>query len=686
MQNELGTEVPPSVTKKAEQMGCLQSVKYVYLDGVYGSRFPAASIGSKKATRFGNIASANAHKVNLGSGWVAFKSPSYANVNIADEPSTKKIENNSLSNSTSTKKTNDIISSATPKSDLKSIPLSTQRETEFYQGYIRFKMSVANTTSSIIADVSLDFILDENLLHIVEHGDYPLKNGKLILGNIYGGKSKTITILFEPLTCAKATDIKCQVNYVDHEGNMASVFMEPKEISVVCPIMKTDQDINIGMLKGFIEKLPSKDSRVYEIQNGFNVKRLAIIAREVVEKHDVKHIRTLNTRDNRTCEIWYYGRTKVNQDDIVIKVSIVTEHQTMELFAATCSAEALTGLLAEVGRDLKQTIESKAGGRGRVVNLTINGSVIQRSNLLDMCNMDGTCDVNVVIEDSVVQHSSIGGAAEKARLRREQEEDQRKRLEEQLRQAHVQKPAFFPAEKPPLKENNKDNSTGIKKNSIGMEFVLIPPGKFNMGSNECKDEKPVHKVHIPNPYYLSRYPVTQREWKAVMNSNPSKFKSDDRPVECVSWNDAQDFIRKLNENEGTNKYRLPSESEWEYACRSGTTTVYSFGNDESKLNDFLWYTNNSGKRTQIVGLKKQNSWNLCDMHGNVWEWVQDRWHSSYVGAPTDSSEWDEGSNPNRIARGGSWNTLAKGCRAATRLYYRPGTKTDHLGFRVLREV
>jgi formylglycine-generating enzyme required for sulfatase activity len=175
-----------------------------------------------------------------------------------------------------------------------------------------------------------------------------------------------------------------------------------------------------------------------------------------------------------------------------------------------------------------------------------------------------------------------------------------------------------------------------------MTFTLISAGDFYMGSEESGDEKPVHKVKINNPFYLGIYPVTQREWKAVMDDNPSYFKGDDMPVEQVSWDDVQEFIKKLNEKEGTDRYRLPSEAEWEYACRVGTTSRYSFGDDESKLGDYAWYDDNSGDKTHPVGQKKPNSWGLYDMHGNVWEWVQDKWHDSYGGAPTDGSAWESG--------------------------------------------
>ena len=132
-----------------------------------------------------------------------------------------------------------------------------------------------------------------------------------------------------------------------------------------------------------------------------------------------------------------------------------------------------------------------------------------------------------------------------------------------------------------------------------------------------------HKVTIKNSFYLGKSSVTQKQWKKIMGKNPSHFKGEDRPVEMVSWKEVQKFVTKLNEKEGTDKYRLPSEAEWEYACRAGTQTRYYFGDDESKLNEYAWYAENSGSQTHSIGQKKPNSWGLYDMHGNVWEWVQD---------------------------------------------------------------
>ncbi len=207
-----------------------------------------------------------------------------------------------------------------------------------------------------------------------------------------------------------------------------------------------------------------------------------------------------------------------------------------------------------------------------------------------------------------------------------------------------------------------------------------------MGSNGDDREKPVHKVKISKPFYLCKYPVTQKEWIAVMGSNPSNLEGDNNPVESVSWDDVQEFVKKLNATEGTDKYRLPSEAKWEYACRADTTTKYSFGDDEAKLGEYAWYDKNSGKKTQPVGQKKPNPWGLYDMHGNVWEWVQDNWHHSYKGAPADGSVWENESSSRRVLRGGSWCNVAGGCRSAVRGSGVPVNRYYDLGFRLLRAV
>ena len=219
-----------------------------------------------------------------------------------------------------------------------------------------------------------------------------------------------------------------------------------------------------------------------------------------------------------------------------------------------------------------------------------------------------------------------------------------------------------------------------------MEFVLLPAGTFQMGSDDSDaydDEKPVHTVHITQPFYLGKYEVTQGQWQAVTGNNPSNFKGDpNRPVESVSWDDVQEFIRRLNSREGGATYRLPTEAEWEYAARAGSQTRWSFGDEASQLGRYAWYDGNAGRQTHPVGQLQPNPWGLYDMHGNVWEWVQD-WYGSYAsGAAVDPAGPASGSG--RVYRGGGWDFTARGCRSANRGVDEPGFRLDSLGFRLLR--
>lgn len=228
-------------------------------------------------------------------------------------------------------------------------------------------------------------------------------------------------------------------------------------------------------------------------------------------------------------------------------------------------------------------------------------------------------------------------------------------------------------------------------NSFGMEFMKIPAGEFDMGSpsNEAGrivNEGPVHHVKISSEFYMGKYEVTQKQWREVMGSSPSNFKGDTLPVENVSWNDIQDFIKKLNEKEGGSKYRLPSEAEWEYAARAGTTSRYFFGDDDSNLGDYAWYSENSGSKTHEVGQKKPNPWGLYDVYGNVGEWVQDTWKVGYQGAPTDGSSWEIGGRNTRVQRGCSWAIYALDCRSAFRGFWSINFPGDDGGFRLVRDL
>jgi formylglycine-generating enzyme required for sulfatase activity len=214
-------------------------------------------------------------------------------------------------------------------------------------------------------------------------------------------------------------------------------------------------------------------------------------------------------------------------------------------------------------------------------------------------------------------------------------------------------------------------------------MVGLPAGKFLMGSSESDDEKPPHQVKV-NSFAIGKYPITQAQYQAVMGNNPSYFKNNPQnPVECVSWNYAKAFCQKLSRITGKT-YRLPTEAEWEYACRAGTTTRYYFGDDANQLGDYAWYYGNSGGKTHPVGQKKPNGWGLYDMSGNVWEWCEDNWHNSYAGAPDDGSAWLDNDNDYPIVRGGSWGLNPYNCRSAIRNYIiRRDPRFYVFGFRVV---
>ena len=218
-----------------------------------------------------------------------------------------------------------------------------------------------------------------------------------------------------------------------------------------------------------------------------------------------------------------------------------------------------------------------------------------------------------------------------------------------------------------------------------IDMVQIPPGSFTMGSDKNGDEKPPHTVYIRS-FLMGRTEVTQKQWLDVMGSNPSHFAAcgPECPVENISWDNVQQFISKLNQKTGQN-YRLPSEAEWEYAARAGTTTDWSFGNDESKPGNYAWYGGNSGSKTQAVGQKLPNAFGLYDIHGNVWEWIQDCWHGNYSGAPTDASAWTTGcSDKTRVLRGGSWLIYSANLRSAYRGRGNPVNRYYDNGFRLAR--
>jgi formylglycine-generating enzyme required for sulfatase activity len=228
----------------------------------------------------------------------------------------------------------------------------------------------------------------------------------------------------------------------------------------------------------------------------------------------------------------------------------------------------------------------------------------------------------------------------------------------------------------------------LKDGSLGPEMVQMPAGTFQMGSNEYDGEKPVHTVTVKS-FALGKYEVTFEEYDKFCEATKREKPSDSgwgrgkRPVINVSWDDAKAYTKWLSDQTGKD-YRLPSEAQWEYACRAGSTGKYSFGDDVNQLGNYGWYGGNSGSQTHPVGEKQANKFGLYDMHGNVWEWLEDKYHDSYSGAPSDGSAWMSGDSNYRLLRGGSWFSNDGYLRCA----YRNGDDTtnryNYRGFRFSR--
>jgi formylglycine-generating enzyme required for sulfatase activity len=247
--------------------------------------------------------------------------------------------------------------------------------------------------------------------------------------------------------------------------------------------------------------------------------------------------------------------------------------------------------------------------------------------------------------------------------------------------------------------SSQHKSPSSFKNQYQIEFVLIPPGKFMMGSTDDEDsEKPVHSVAINQPFYLTRYEITQRQWRSAMTTtvdqqrrklqlNPRDMparrlagEGDDLPMYYVSWQEAHAFIQKLNALKDGHVYRLPSEAEWEYACRGGAD------NAPRELGPYVWYRSNSNDTTQAVGMRRVNGFGLYDMLGNVWEWTEDSYHANYDGAPADGSVWVNSADDlhQRATRGGSFFTRnLKFLRCSARGSASEDSGDFEIGFRIV---
>ena len=305
-------------------------------------------------------------------------------------------------------------------------------------------------------------------------------------------------------------------------------------------------------------------------------------------------------------------------------------------------------------------------------------------------------------------------AEEEERLKRQQEEVERSRRQQQSKPAQsefefeiikvarlVKESSGFLGFGSKTKvelERKKGKAQYIRENlgnGATLDLVRIPAGKFMMGSNEYGDEQPIHEANL-REFWMGKYTVTNAQWQAVMGTKPSesydvKFQGENQPVVGVSWDDAKKFCKKASEKTGKS-IRLPSETEWEYACRAGTTTPFHFG--ETITSELVNYNGNypygdapKGEyREKPVNVNSfsPNAWGLYQMHGNVWEWCEDVWHENYNGAPTDGSAWlKDGEQNKHTVRGGSWDNDADGCRSANRVRYDSDGRNDVLGFRVV---
>jgi len=238
----------------------------------------------------------------------------------------------------------------------------------------------------------------------------------------------------------------------------------------------------------------------------------------------------------------------------------------------------------------------------------------------------------------------------------------------------------------------------IPGTNVEIEMVMVPGGSFLMGSEGDEagrkgDEGPIRTVNI-RPFWMGRYEVTQAQWQAVMGDNPSRFIAPDRPVENVSWNQCRMFIRRLNQALGSGAFRLPSEAEWEYTCRAGTSTPFSTGDtiapDAANYDGNYAYGDGSSgqyrRKTMPVGSFAANAWGLYDMHGNVWEWCEDWHHNSYAGAPPDGEVWESPPGNSRVLRGGSWLDVPGRARSASRNWDFPDVRLSTIGFRLASDA
>ena len=595
---------------------------------------------------------------------------------------------------------------------------------------IRFGIRITNISELAIFDVEIILDFPESLFKL--EGERLQK-----IGVIPSASARTAEFILKPLGCVHKINIEALITYRDAKSKKYRIDMHPKEVHCVCPFLK-------GKKMPRAEFLELSGSG-HSAETGLNFKGVTVeqLTSFILQTCKIRHYKVDDFSINGG-RMLYLASESIGEKAYYLLTALIKEEDDLTqvmLRAVSDKPHGLNGFLNETVADLRHVVETVQSAReigvikkGQVINII--DSVVQRTTF---AGEEG--GASVIIKDRVAQRAEFKGdqerksregerqskeeqerlhgqkkeeapaqrEKEKQKAKQEEEniqiqkeeqtrrENERKAKEEQDRvKARQEKRVIKLGEEQAGKEKEKkekeecSSSQKIPKtyaNSIGMKFVLIPAGEFMMGKTDSYNignEKPVHRVKLIKPFYLGIYPVTQRQWKEVMRSNPSNFKGGNLPIENVFWNNVHDFIKKLNKKEGVNKYRLPSEAEWEYAVRAGTTSKFSFGDDESKLRDYAWYNVNSGGKTHDVGQKKPNPWGLYDMHGNVWEWVQDIYHDSYNGAPTDGSAW-EGRGSDRVIRGSHWNNDVLKCRSATRRGAEPNSCLL-IGFRLLKDL
>ncbi|AKB84849.1 formylglycine-generating enzyme family protein [Methanococcoides methylutens] len=625
MKNELGMEVPLSVCKKAKEMGCYQGVKYVYPDGNYGGELPASSIGgNEKSTHFEHIDIANANKVYLVDGWVAFTSPLDADLNVPLNGASKQIIKPSKSSIPSSVSSSSSTSFPSSSNKTEVDPMlskglgATDFETKLQEATRMWRENEEekrkqNEGGKLWDELDEEEFLkkwdeaevkqldDENLLEAWDEAEIEQldevfsqkKQEELPLNGFEDDKSRN-----EFSNASKDQVSNTHSNQI--QGNTLEKQVEDAKFS-------TKQE-------GVGEKL-QKDTRFHK-ENGKTAKKKKVDSRlqnkqGMSSKKQIADKRLQGEKKN----------AKEKQQDVV------KPHKSMKVAMVKWLGVIVAVFL--------------------VVNFVliplIDDSEAVPSQYLEALNKNSIVTAYENGNDEVASTEDVMASQE-------------------------------------IPENYI--------NSIGMKFVLIPEGEFMMGSPDDEDgryyyrEGPVHEVTIENTYYMGKYEVTQKQWAMVMGSNPSYSIGDNRPVEGISWDEVQDFVEKLNSMEGTDKYRLPSEAEWEYACRAGTETRYYFGDNESDLPEYAWYSGD----IYSAGHLYPNGWGLYDMHGNVYEFVQDEWHLDYEGAPDDGTAWNNGVPDLRTLRSGSLNADPNTCRSSSRTSIESDLRLNNVGFRLVMDV